>query len=93
MDAVFSAGLVNHVPDVVTALHAWARVTAPDGPLLLFHPSGRAERAARDGRPLDPDGPLAEENLRPAPRATGWDLSRYEDAPHHFLARASRVPG
>ncbi|MEV6483981.1 methyltransferase domain-containing protein [Streptomyces sp. NPDC051576] len=93
VDAVFSAGLVNHVPDPVTALREWARVTAPDGTLLLFHPSGRAERAARHGRPLDPDDPLAEENLRPALRATGWDLSRYEDAPHHFLARASRVAG
>ncbi|WP_328675167.1 methyltransferase domain-containing protein [Streptomyces sp. NBC_00343] len=93
VDAVFSAGLVNHVPDPATALREWARVTAPGGTLLLFHPSGRAERAARHGRPLDPDDPLAEEQLRPALRTAGWDLSRYEDAPHHFLARASRIAG
>lgn len=93
VDAVFSAGLINHVPDPATALREWARVTAPGGTLLLFHPSGRAERAARHGRPLDPDDPLAEENLRPALRTAGWDLSRYEDAPHHFLARASRITG
>ncbi|KOV67617.1 SAM-dependent methyltransferase [Streptomyces sp. MMG1121] len=93
VDAVFSAGLVNHVPDPATALHEWARVTAPGGVLLLFHPSGRAERAARHGRPLDPDDPLAEENLRPALRAAGWELSCYEDAPQHFLARAERVDG
>jgi GMP synthase-like glutamine amidotransferase/SAM-dependent methyltransferase len=93
LDAIFSAGLVNHVPDPATALREWARVTAPDGTLLLFHPSGRAERAARHGRPLDPDDPLAETNLRPALRTAGWDLSCYEDAPHHFLARASRVAG
>ena len=93
LDAIFSAGLVNHVSDPATALREWARVTAPDGTLLLFHPSGRAERAARHGRPLDPDDPLAETNLRPALRTAGWDLSCYEDAPHHFLARASRVAG
>ncbi|MFC8517248.1 methyltransferase domain-containing protein [Streptomyces sp. NPDC057257] len=88
---IFSAGLINHVPDPATALREWARVTAPDGVLLLYHPSGRAERAARHGRPLDPADPLAEENLRPALDAAGWDLARYEDAPHHFLARAIRV--
>ncbi|MEV6507636.1 methyltransferase domain-containing protein [Streptomyces sp. NPDC051642] len=91
VDAVFSAGLVNHVPDPATALREWARVTVPGGTLLLFHPSGRVERAARHGRPLDPDDPLAEEHLRPALRTAGWDLSHYEDAPHHFLARASRI--
>ena len=93
VDAVFSAGLINHVPDPATALREWARVTAPDGTLLLYHPSGRAERAARHGRPPDPDDPLAEHRLRPALRTAGWDLSRHEDAPHHFLARATRVAG
>ncbi|MHB9856944.1 methyltransferase domain-containing protein [Streptomyces sp. YIM S03343] len=91
MDGIFSAGLINHVPDPPTALREWARVTAPGGVLLLFHPSGRAERAARHGRPLDPDDPLAEDNLRPALHAAGWDLVRYEDAAHHFLARAVRL--
>ncbi|MFJ8490037.1 methyltransferase domain-containing protein [Streptomyces sp. NPDC094038] len=87
---VFNAGLINHVRDPAAALREWARVTAPEGVLLLFHPSGRAERAARHGRPLDPDDPMAEEHLRPALRAAGWHLDRYEDAPHHFLARAIR---
>ncbi|WUX64778.1 hypothetical protein OG522_36530 [Streptomyces sp. NBC_01431] len=68
-------------------------MTAPDGVLLLFHPSGRAERAARHGRPFDSYDPLAEENLRPALGAAGWDLDCYEDAPRHFLARAVRVGG
>ncbi|MEV0183450.1 methyltransferase domain-containing protein [Streptomyces sp. NPDC050625] len=93
VDGVFSAGPVNHVPDPAAALREWARVTAPGGVLLLFHPSGRAERAARHGRPLDPDDPLAQENLRPALPAVGWDLTSYEDAPHHFLARAARHGG
>ncbi|MFD5656114.1 methyltransferase domain-containing protein [Streptomyces hirsutus] len=90
---IFSAGLINHVPDPATALCEWSRVTAPGGALLLFHPSGRTERAARHGRPLDPADPLAEENLRPALRAAGWDLDCYEDASDHFLARAVRARG
>ncbi|WTE48705.1 class I SAM-dependent methyltransferase [Streptomyces sp. NBC_01622] len=90
LDAVFSADLINHVPAPAMALREWARVTAPGGTLLLYHPSGRA---ARYGSPLDPDDPFAEHNLRPALRTAGWDLSRYEDAPHHFLARAARVAG
>ncbi|MEU3838679.1 methyltransferase domain-containing protein [Streptomyces sp. NPDC028635] len=93
VDAVFSAGLVNHVPDADAALREWARVTAPGGVLLLFHPSGRAERAARHGCPLDPDDPLAEENLRPALETAGWKLACYEDAARHFLARAVRSGG
>ncbi|MFJ3673386.1 methyltransferase domain-containing protein [Streptomyces sp. NPDC090106] len=91
LDGIFSAGLVDHVPDSAAALTDWARVTAPGGVLLLFHPSGRAERAARHGHPLDPADLLAEQNLRPVLRATGWDLASYEDASHHFLARAVRA--
>ncbi|MER5931810.1 methyltransferase domain-containing protein [Streptomyces sp. NPDC002054] len=85
---IFSAGLLDHLPDPYAALREWARVTAPDGTLLLFHPSGRAERAARHNRPLDPDDLLAENNLRRAVESTGWHLDEYEDAPGHFLARA-----
>ncbi|MBQ0826881.1 methyltransferase domain-containing protein [Streptomyces sp. RG38] len=92
VDGVFSAGLVDHVPDPAAALGEWARVTAPGGVLLLFHPSGRAERAARHGRSLDPGDLLAEANLWPALRAAGWLPDHHEDAPHHFLARAIR-PG
>ncbi|MEU9339024.1 class I SAM-dependent methyltransferase [Streptomyces sp. NPDC048290] len=90
VDGVFSAGLVDHVPDPPAALREWARVTAPGGVLLLFHPSGRAERAARHGRPLDPADPLARDNLYPALAAAGWRPVHYEDAPHHFLSRAVR---
>ncbi|MET8752492.1 methyltransferase domain-containing protein [Streptomyces sp. NPDC004667] len=87
---IFAAGLLDHLPKPRTALAEWARVSAPGGELLLFHPSGRAERAARHGRPVSPDDPLAEPNLRPALEATGWRLAEYEDAPDHFLARARR---
>ncbi|MEV7618348.1 methyltransferase domain-containing protein [Streptomyces sp. NPDC089799] len=88
---IFSAGLLDHLPDPDTALREWARVSAPGGVLLLFHPSGRAERAARHGRAPDPDDLLAGHNLRPALESTGWDLGEYEDASGHFLARAVRT--
>ncbi|MEV7417407.1 methyltransferase domain-containing protein [Streptomyces sp. NPDC089919] len=90
VDGIFSAGLVDHLPDPGAALREWARISAPAGVLLLFHPSGRAERAARHGRPLDAADLLAEPNLRPALAAAGWHLDEYEDAPHHTLARALR---
>ncbi|MFD5653413.1 methyltransferase domain-containing protein [Streptomyces sp. NPDC127039] len=93
MDGVFSAGLINHVAEPAAALREWARATAPDGVLLLYHPSGRAERAARHGRPLDPEDPLAEANLRPALEEAGWRPDHVEDAAHHFLARAVRAGG
>ncbi|MEV6424553.1 methyltransferase domain-containing protein [Streptomyces sp. NPDC051662] len=91
VDGIFSAGLVNHLPEPAPALAEWARVTDAGGALLLFHPSGRAERAARHGRPLDPDDLLAETNLRSALEVAGWRLAHYDDAPQHFLARAVRV--
>ncbi|MER7759839.1 methyltransferase domain-containing protein [Streptomyces sp. NPDC097619] len=87
---IFSAGLLDHLPDPRAALREWARVTAPGGVLLLFHPSGRAERAARHHRPLDPDDLLAEPHLRVALHTTGWRVDAYEDAAHRFLARAVR---
>ncbi|MCX4524664.1 MULTISPECIES: class I SAM-dependent methyltransferase [unclassified Streptomyces] len=87
---IFAAGLLDHLPQPRTALTEWARVSAPGAELLLFHPSGRAERAARHGRAVSPDDPLAEPNLRPALHATGWRLAEYEDAGTHFVARARR---
>ncbi|MFJ2415704.1 glutamine amidotransferase-related protein [Streptomyces brevispora] len=85
---IFGAGLLDHVHDPDAALREWARVTALDGVLALFHPSGRAERAARHGRPLSPDDPLARPNLEPALRRAGWRLVEYDDAESHFLALA-----
>ncbi|MFV6031562.1 methyltransferase domain-containing protein [Streptomyces sp. NPDC056264] len=90
VDGIFSAGLLDHLPHPRTTLLEWARVSTPYAVLLLFHPSGRAERAARHHRPLDPDDLLAEHNLRPALESTGWHLAEYEDAAGHFLARAER---
>ncbi|WP_393100970.1 class I SAM-dependent methyltransferase [Streptomyces sp. LN325] len=91
VDGIFTAGLLDHLPDPTTALREWARVTAPGGALLLFHPSGRAERARRHGRPVSPDDPLGEPNLRPLLDGSGWQLDRCQDASAYFLARAVRT--
>jgi SAM-dependent methyltransferase len=92
-DAVFAAGLVNHLPDAHAGLREFARVTRPGGLLVLFHPSGRAALAARHGRPMSPDEPLAEGPLRRAAQATGWRLTGYDDAADRFFAVAVRAAG
>jgi len=89
-DAIFAAGLVNHLPDTKAALRELARVTSPGGLLVLFHPSGRAALAARHGHALSPDEPLCEGPLRRSTAATGWELTAYDDAPHRFFAVAER---
>jgi hypothetical protein len=63
-----------------------AQVTRPGGRLVLFHPSGRAALAARHGRTLRPDEPLAEEPLNQSMRDTGRRLTTYRDMQHRFLA-------
>jgi SAM-dependent methyltransferase len=92
VDVVFAAGLIGHLPDVDPALTELARVTRVGGRLALFHPSGRAALAARHGRPLRPDEPLAEAPLRAALGRTGWCLELYDDPAYRFFAVAGRVP-
>lgn len=65
VDGAFAAGLLPHLPDPDLGLTELARVTVPDGRLVLFHPSGRAALAARHGRRLRQDDP------RSAPPAPG----------------------
>jgi SAM-dependent methyltransferase len=89
-DAIFAAGLVNHLPDTEAGLRELARVIRPGGKLVLFHPSGRAALAARHGHALSPDEPLAEGPLRRSTGASGWALTAYDDAPRYFFALAER---
>jgi SAM-dependent methyltransferase len=90
VDVVFAAGLIMHLPDPEAGLEQLARITRPGGLLVLFHPTGRAALAARHGRTLRPDEPLAAEPLRRSTRNTGWRLARYDDADCRFLAIATR---
>jgi ubiquinone/menaquinone biosynthesis C-methylase UbiE len=89
-DAVFAAGLIMHLPDPQAGLGQLARITRHGGLLILFHPSGRAALAARHGRALRPDEPLAETPLRHSARRAGWRLITYDDAECRFLAVAIR---
>jgi SAM-dependent methyltransferase len=89
-DAVFAAGLVQHLPDPGAGLAELARVVRPDGRLTIFHPSGRAALAARHGRTLRTDEPLAEHRLGPLLEAAGWHLTGYDDPPDRFFATAVR---
>ncbi|MEU4421332.1 methyltransferase domain-containing protein [Actinoplanes sp. NPDC024001] len=92
-DVIFAAGLVHHLPDPVAGLAELARVTRPGGTLAIFHPTGRAQLAARHGRTLRPGEPLSEERLGPLLTDSGWKLLSYEDLPDRFLVIASRVQG
>jgi protein-L-isoaspartate O-methyltransferase len=91
IDTVFAAGLVQHLPDPAAGVRELGRVTRSGGRLVIFHPSGRAALAARHGRTLRPDEPLAENPLRQLLAGAGFRLDRYDDPPHRFLALASRV--
>jgi SAM-dependent methyltransferase len=89
-DALFAAGLVNHLPDPEAGFGELARVTCTGGLLVLFHPSGRAALAARHGRTVTGDEPLSAGPLSRSTLATGWRLATYDDAPDHFFALAVR---
>jgi ubiquinone/menaquinone biosynthesis C-methylase UbiE len=88
-DAIFAAGLVNHLPDPEAGLGELARVTGNGGLLVLFHPSGRAALAGH-GRTVAEDEPLSAGPLSRSTLATGWRLTTYDDAPDHFFALAVR---
>lgn len=91
LGGVFAAGLVNHLPDVVDGLRELARVTAPAGRLVLFHPTGRRALAARHGREVSDDEPLSPHPLRAALTSAGWELLDYDDSADRFFALAQRV--
>lgn len=91
VDAIFAAGLLNHLDNQSAGLRELARVTKPGGRLIVFHPTGRAALAARHGRVLAAHEPLAEHVLGAALADTGWKLDYYDDPIHRFLALATRT--
>lgn len=90
-DALFAAGLLNHLADPHGALREWARAARPGGRLALFHPIGRAALAARRGHDLSPDDIRDPAHLPAALVATGWDLVQLDDGDDRYLAVAQRV--
>jgi ubiquinone/menaquinone biosynthesis C-methylase UbiE len=90
VDALFAAGLVNHLPDPAAGIAELARVTRAGGRLILFHPVGRATLAARHGRTISADEILSPGPLRRETAAVGWELATYDDAADRFLAIAIR---
>jgi molybdenum cofactor guanylyltransferase len=90
VDALFAAGLVNHLPDPAAGLAELARVTRAGGVLILFHPVGRATLAARHGRTISADEILSPVPLHRETAAAGWELITYDDGPDRFLAVAAR---
>jgi SAM-dependent methyltransferase len=91
LGGVFAAGLISHLPDPGLGLRELARVTRPGGVLVLFHPTGRRALAARHGRELRGDEPLAEGPLTHLLTQAGWSRRSYEDTEHHFFALAHRT--
>jgi ubiquinone/menaquinone biosynthesis C-methylase UbiE len=57
VDAIFAAGLVNHLPDTKAGLRELARVTRPGGLLVLFHPSGRGRSPPGTATRFPPKSP------------------------------------
>lgn len=91
LDAVFTAGLIAHLPDPAENLRELARVVRPGGTLALFHPIGRAALAARQGRRVTPDDLRAQANLGPLLAGAGWHMTSYVDEDTRFLALAVRL--
>ena len=90
VDGIFAAGLIQHLSEPGAGLAELARVVRPGGRLTIFHPAGRAALAARHGRTLRGDEPLAEAMLGPLLTAAGWQLTGYDDPPERFFATAVR---
>jgi len=90
LDAVFTAGLIAHLPHPTENLRELARVVRANGTLALFHPIGRAALAARQGRQITADDLRAEPNLRSLLAGSGWRMTSYVDEETRFLALAVR---
>jgi SAM-dependent methyltransferase len=91
VDAVFAAGLIQHLPAPDHGLIELARVSRSGARLAVFHPIGRAALAARHGRTRRDDDLLAAHNLGPCLARHGWLLECIDDGPDRYLALARRA--
>lgn len=90
VDAVFAAGLLNHLDDPVDGLREWARITRAGGRLALFHPIGRGALAARRGHELSPDDIRDPAHLPAVLDRSDWELVVLDDGDERYLAVARR---
>lgn len=91
LDAVFTSGLVSHLPDPVAGLAELARVTARNGRLALFHPLGRIALATKQGRVVSADDVRAPDTMKRLLTQAGWWCESVDDAPERYLALAVRA--
>jgi SAM-dependent methyltransferase len=89
-DAIFSAGLLHHLPDPDAGLREFARVSSTGARLALFHPIGRAALAARHGTVPAPEDIRGPARLESAMSAAGWQLEFVDDSEDRYLVVAVR---
>jgi SAM-dependent methyltransferase len=90
LDAIFAAGLVEHLTDPSAGLAELARVTRPGGRLAIFHPISRAALAARRGGTPSDDDALSPRRLPGLLDGAGWRAERIDDGEECYLALATR---
>jgi trans-aconitate methyltransferase len=90
IDMVFAAGILGHVPDTRALLRALADATSRKAKLAVFHPIGRAARAARHQRTLEPTELLDPTVLPGVLAECGWAAHRIDDSDARYLAIATR---
>jgi SAM-dependent methyltransferase len=91
VDAVFAAGLIPHLHDVIDGLRELARVVREGGLFAVFHAIGRAALAARHGSAPSDDDVLAPATLPRLLLASGWRLEMLDDSEGRYLAVATRA--
>lgn len=92
IDGVFAAGLMPHLTDPAGGLRELARVTRPDGGLVIFHPVCRAELVRRHSGAAGVEDYLSPTEMPRQLHDAGWQLKDLEDGDNGYLIGASRQP-
>jgi SAM-dependent methyltransferase len=84
LDAVFTAGLVPHIPDPPLVFAGFRAFVRAAGRLAIFHPVSRAALAERHGRTLEP-GELLDPNVLPGVlEGAGWSVEHLQDDDYYL---------